>query len=222
MLTTGDKQLEIGGMPYGGGYGGFSGGGLGFGLILGLLFGRGFGHGSTFGGGSCCGTSLGAFSKLESIQDQITNQSITEQFNATNVNINNGFRDQAIGFAGISRDICELGARSDLQFANVNKNICDSTTTILTAIKDGEIQALRDKLASQTLDNEFNKRGLFEGSGPVIQAHSPATARDHDNIALLLANQHAMNLALNTGTNVNTGFQGQGLGQGIGQGALQK
>lgn len=143
---------------------------------------------------------------------------------ATNANINSLGRDTAIGFLGVQKDLCDLGARSDLQFANVNKNICESTTTVLNAIKDGEIQALRDKLASQTLDNEFNKRGLFEGSGPVITAHEPAHARDNDNLALMLANQQAnsLNLAFNSGIQAGAFGQGQAAAQGLGQGALQK
>lgn len=223
-MATGDKQLDIsGGMPYGGGYGGFTGGGFGVGLLFGILFGGFRGHGGAFGGGCCDGANLGAFEKLESIEQQIQTQSVTEQFNATNVNINNGFRDTALGFASVNKGICDLGSKIDMNTLLLEKSITNGNQLILDKLCANETQALRDQLANAQLNNALNSRGFFEGSGPVITAHEPAHARNNDvAIMAMLAGQHAANVALNTGTNVNTGFQGQGLGQGIGQAGLQK
>lgn len=147
---------------------------------------------------------------------------LTTQNIATNANINNLSRDTALGHAALAKDICET-----------NHNIDKSTTAILMATKASEqaildklcaseIQGLRDQLAGMTLNNALNSRGLFEGSGPVITAHEPCHKRDNDNLAIMLANQQASNVAINTGLLANAGFMAQGMAQGLGQGALQK
>lgn len=229
MERSVDNTFVGGGSPggyYGGGMGGFFPGFVG-GIFGGALTNR---HGGGLFGG-CCDNGSGGFanwSKLESIENQITNQSIMEQFQEGMINTNAGFRDVAIGQLGLSREMCEHSSKSDLQFALTNKNIDDSKCEILSAMKDTEIQNLRDKLlfqsqASQTtaIEGMFTSRGLFEGSGPVITAHAPAVNHDRDLFMLMAMNQQAANTAINTGTNVNTGLQGQGIGQGAGMAGLQ-
>lgn len=235
MERSVDNTFVGGGSPYAGGYGmGFGGSGFGAGFVGGIfgsaLFGR-----RGFGSDGCCddghhANGFANWSKLESIENQITNQSITEQFNAGIINTNAGFRDVAIGQLGLSREMCEHSSKSDLQFALTNKNIDDSKCEILNAMKDTEIQNLRDKVFLQSqnaqttaIEGMFTARGLFEGSGPVITAHAPAVNHDRDFMLMaMFQNQQAANFALNTGTNVNTGFQGQGLGQGAGALGVQK
>lgn len=231
MERSVDNTFVGGGSPAGyGGYGmGMGGFGAGFvgGIFGSALFGRrGFNDGCCDDGHHANG--FANWSKLESIENQLTNQSTMEQFQAGMINTNQGFRDVAIGQLGLSREMCEHSSKADLQFALTNKNIDDSKCEILSAMKDAEIQSLRDKLlfqsqAAQTtaIEGMFTARGLFEGSGPVITAHAPAVNHDRDLFMLMAMNQQAANTAINTGTNVNTGLQGQGIGQGGLQSGLQ-
>lgn len=165
----------------------------------------------------------------KSICDLGTN--LTTQNIATNANINNLSRDTALGHAALAKDICETNHNIDKSTTATLMAIKESEQSILDKLCASEIQGLRDKLfeqnqATQTamVENMLNERGLFPGSGPVITAHEACNKRDFDNnnLAFLLANQQASNIAINTGLLANAGLMGQGMAQGLGQGALQK
>lgn len=147
---------------------------------------------------------------------------LTTQNIATNANINNLSRDTALGHAALAKDICETNHNIDKSTTATLMAIKASEQSILDKLCASETQALRDQLAAANLENAFNSRGLFEGSGPVITAHEACVKRDNDNLAILLANQQASNVAINTGLLANAGFMAQGMAQGLGQGVLQK
>lgn len=149
---------------------------------------------------------------------------LTTQNIATNANINAVERTTALGFAATAKDICDTNHNIDKSTTATLMAINASTQAIKDQLCADREQALRDQLAAANLENAFNSRGLFEGSGPVITAHEACHKREGAdiNLALLLAQQQANQIAINTGTLANAGIMGQGLGQGIGQGALQK
>lgn len=229
MERSVDNTFVGGGNPYayGGGYG-MGMGGFGSAFLGGVIGGSIVSRRGLFGGGDgCCDTGHGNgfanWSKLESIENQIQTGNVTDQFNALHVNVNQGFRDTTIQNIGLQRDICDLGSKVDMQTLVLQRDITSGTQAILDRMCADKISTLEHNnvILANELALEKKMPGTFV-AGQVSTAPM-CTARDNDNIALLLAqnNANSLNLAFNSGIQAGAFGQGQAAGQGIGQGAFQ-
>lgn len=174
-LTTGAKQLEIGGMPCGGGSWGMSGGGFGLGLLFGILFGGFRGHGGFAGG--CCGDG---FTKLDSIEQQIQTQSFTDQINLIQANLNAGQRDTALGFAGVQKSICETDSKIDMQTLILSKQVCEDGEKTRALITSNRMADLENALEKANLRAELSERGLNQVVGGISGVNRATAHFDHE------------------------------------------
>lgn len=72
--------------------------------------------------------------------------------------------------------------QNSLQTQELSMQANANTQKILDKMCEDEKQALRDQISKLTLTSELNERGLFPGSGPVIQPHNACTHSTSDDI----------------------------------------
>ncbi|MFV0499030.1 MAG: hypothetical protein ACK5NF_03240 [Bacilli bacterium] len=188
-----------------GGAGGFGGYGYGggfpaFGLFGAIGLNDGFGRrGDYEGHNDCIGQRItdlqiaGVNTNINDAENHIT-QGILSQTNALGSLIDNG-TDRAVtttrnvGDVLLSQGSTIKDAVQAVQFQNslqtqtLLESNCNQTQKILDKMCENETQALRDQLSKMTLEKELNERGLFPGSGPVIQPHNACTHSTSDDIA---------------------------------------
>lgn len=135
----------------------------GNGIIILLLFLLFLGGGFGFGGGNNAATQ-GALTRAE-MQDGFNNQNTVNTLNNLSMGMNNGFNNIALGmtngFNGVNNAINNLGFNMQQCCCDIKTTIGNQTTTIMNALNDQTIQALRDKVADK--DRELNS-AIFAAS----------------------------------------------------------
>jgi len=130
-------------------------------LLLFLLFlGGGFGGGF----GNNASAMQNALTRAE-MQDGFNNQNTVNTLNNLSIGLNNGFNNVAMGmtngFNSVNSAIANLDFNMQQCCCDIKTTIGNQTTTIMNALNDQTIQALRDKVADK--DRELNS-AIFAAS----------------------------------------------------------
>ena len=170
MALTDDNGINLN-MPVTPAYSGNIGGGLGFGgdwawILLLLVLGGGWGGFGGFGmGGAMMGMGMmdgfGLYPWLnnsQNINDGFRDQALGTQVNGIQNAVTSGFGDVALGIAGVNQNICQTG--SGIQnainqgFASTNLGMCQGFNGVNTAISGAQNAITQQMYTNQIADME--------------------------------------------------------------------